>query len=254
MRRCPPQYAAHHLAMSNNLKAIITGGGSGIGEATSRSMLEAGYEVISVGLREPDWTHERFTSLTCDLLDENATAYLAAQLAEDHTVTHFVHNAGMIRHKALEDVTVADLQDLTQLHAAAALIFTQALVPGMKERNFGRIIFNSSRALLGLQSRTAYSYSKAGLVGMARTWALELAPHGVTVNVLAPGPILTDNFWDLVEKDSPQQHAYAAKVPVGRLGEPEDVANAILFFADPKSGFVTGQTLFVCGGVSIFSG
>ncbi|MAI10023.1 MAG: short-chain dehydrogenase [Rhodospirillaceae bacterium TMED167] len=240
--------------MSNNLKAIITGGGSGIGEATSRSMLEAGYEVISVGLREPDWTHERFTSLTCDLLDENATAYLAAQLAEDHTVTHFVHNAGMIRHKALEDVTVADLQDLTQLHAAAALIFTQALVPGMKERNFGRIIFNSSRALLGLQSRTAYSYSKAGLVGMARTWALELAPHGVTVNVLAPGPILTDNFWDLVEKDSPQQHAYAAKVPVGRLGEPEDVANAILFFADPKSGFVTGQTLFVCGGVSIFSG
>ncbi|MDG2033383.1 MAG: SDR family oxidoreductase [Rhodospirillales bacterium] len=240
--------------MSNNLKAIITGGGSGIGEATSRSMLEAGYEVISVGLREPDWTHERFTSLACDLLDENATAYLAAQLAEDHTVTHFVHNAGMIRHKALEDVTVADLQDLTQLHAAAALIFTQALVPGMKERNFGRIIFNSSRALLGLQSRTAYSYSKAGLVGMARTWALELAPHGVTVNVLAPGPILTDNFWDLVEKDSPQQHAYAAKVPVGRLGEPEDVANAILFFADPKSGFVTGQTLFVCGGVSIFSG
>ena len=240
--------------MSNNLKAIITGGGSGIGEATSRSMLEAGYEVISVGLREPDWTHERFTSLTCDLLDENATAYLAAQLAEDHTVTHFVHNAGMIRHKALEDVTVADLQDLTQLHAAAALIFTQALVPGMKERNFGRIIFNSSRALLGLQSRTAYSYSKAGLVGMARTWALELAPHGVTVNVLAPGPILTDNFWDLVEKDSPQQHAYAAKVPVGRLGEPEDVANAILFFADRKSGFVTGQTLFVCGGVSIFSG
>ena len=240
--------------MNNNLTAIITGGGSGIGEATSKMMLEAGYEVISVGLHEPDWTRDRFTSLNCDLLDEKATLSLATQLAENHKVTHFVHNAGMIRQKPLEDVTVADLHDLTQLHAAAALIFTQALTPGMKERNFGRIIFNSSRALLGLQSRTAYSYSKAGLVGMARTWALELASHGITVNVLAPGPILTDNFWDLVEKDSPEQHAYAAKVPVGRLGEPEDVANAILFFADPKSGFVTGQTLFVCGGVSIFSG
>jgi len=240
--------------MTDQLTTIVTGGGSGIGEAASKMMLDAGYNVISVGLHAPDWEHDRFSTINCDLLDEDATRALAAELAEQHTITHFVHNAGMIRQKPLEDVTVEDLHDLTQLHAAAALIFTQALTPGMKERNFGRIIFNSSRALLGLQQRSAYSYSKAGLVGMARTWALELAPHGVTVNVIAPGPILTDNFWDLVEKDSPEQHAYAAKVPVGRLGEPEDVANAILFFADPKAGFVTGQTLFVCGGVSIFSG
>ena len=240
--------------MTDQLTAIITGGGSGIGEATSKMMLDAGYEVISVGLHSPDWTHNRFTSIEVDLLDEEATRALAKDLAESYKVTHFVHNAGMIRQKSLEDVTVEDLHDLTQLHAAAALIFAQALTPGMKDRKFGRIIFNSSRALLGLQQRSAYSYSKAGLVGMARTWALELAPHGVTVNVLAPGPVLTDNFWDLVEKDSPQQHEYASKVPVGRLGEPEDVANAILFFADPKASFVTGQTLYVCGGVSIFSG
>ena len=240
--------------MGDNLRAVITGGGSGIGEATSKLMLEAGYEVISVGLHEPSWTHERLTSFSCDLLDIETTKALAAELAENHAITHFIHNAGMIRQKSLEDVMVEDLHDLTQLHAGGALVFTQALAPGMKERKFGRIIFNSSRALLGLQSRSAYSYSKAGIVGMARTWALELAPHGITVNVLAPGPILTDNFWELVEKDSPEQHAYAAKVPVRRLGEPEDVANAILFFADPKSGFVTGQTLFVCGGLSVFSG
>ena len=240
--------------MKDKLIAVITGGGTGIGEATSRLMLEEGYEVISVGLHKPDWSHERFTSLICDLLNEEETVSLASQIAENHKVTHFIHNAGAIRQKPLSDVKLEDLRDLTNLHATSALIFTQAFTEGMKERKFGRIIFNSSRAQLGLQSRSAYSYSKAGIVGMARTWALELAPHGITVNVLAPGPILTDNFWDLVEKDSPEQDAYASKVPVGRLGEPEDVANAILFFADPKNGFITGQNLFVCGGLSIFSG
>ena len=89
-------------------------------------MLEAGYEVISVGLHEPDWTHDRFTSLNCDLLDEKATLSLATQLAENHTVTHFVHNAGMIRQKSLEDVTVADFNDdpaIPSFNSAAALIF-----------------------------------------------------------------------------------------------------------------------------------
>lgn len=89
---------------------------------------------------------------------------------------------------------------------------------------------------------------------MARTWALELAPYGITVNCIAPGPILTDNFWDLVEKDSPEQEEAAARIPVGRLGLPDDVARAIVFFADPANSFVTGQTLYVCGGVSVFSG
>ena len=121
MRRCPSQHAAHYLAMNNNLIAIT--GVVRIGEATSKMMLEAGYEVISVGLHEPDWTHDRFTSLNCDLLDEKATLSLATQLAENHKVTHFVHNAGMIRQKPLEDVTVADLRDLTQLHSAHGIDF-----------------------------------------------------------------------------------------------------------------------------------
>ena len=88
---------------------------------------------------------------------------------------------------------------------------------------------------------------------MARTWALELAPHGITVNVVAPGPILTKNFWGIVEKDSPQQDALAKRIPVGRIGEVGDVTRAFLFFCDPENSFVTGQTLYVCGGASVGS-
>jgi NAD(P)-dependent dehydrogenase (short-subunit alcohol dehydrogenase family) len=91
------------------------------------------------------------------------------------------------------------------------------------------------------------------MIGMARTWALELAPDGITVNVIAPGPILTDNFWGIVEKDSEQQEALAKRIPVGRLGTVEDVTRAFLFFCDPENSFITGQTLYVCGGASIGS-
>ena len=123
----------------------------------------------------------------------------------------------------------------------------------MKERHFGRVLFNASRAALGVPTRTAYSASKAGMIGMARTWALELAPFGITVNVIAPGPIKTDNFWGIVEKGSEQETALADRIPVGRLGEVEDVSNAFLFFCDPATSFITGQTLYVCGGASVGS-
>ncbi|MEL6236928.1 MAG: SDR family oxidoreductase, partial [Pseudomonadota bacterium] len=90
-----------------------------------------------------------------------------------------------------------------------------------------------------------------GMIGMARTWALELAPHGITVNTVAPGPVRTDNFWGIVEKDSAREAALAQRIPVGRLGEVGDITRAFLYFCDPENGFVTGQTLYVCGGASI---
>ena len=107
------------------------------------------------------------------------------------------------------------------------------------------------RAALGVPTRTAYSATKAGMIGMARTWALELAPHGITVNVVAPGPIQTDNFWGIIPKGSEREADLANRIPVGRLGSVDDVSNAFLFFCDPASSFVTGQTLYVCGGTSI---
>ena len=86
---------------------------------------------------------------------------------------------------------------------------------------------------------------------MARTWALELGPHGITVNVVAPGPVLTDNFWGIIDKGGARERKLADNLPVRRLGAVEDVTKALMYFADPENGYVTGQTLYVCGGASV---
>ena len=137
------------------------------------------------------------------------------------------------------------------LHLGAAVTPAQAVLPAMKAARYGRIVLVSSRAVLGLPTRTSYSATKAGMLGMARTWALELAPAGITVNVVAPGPIQTANFHSIIPEGSPQVEKVAQAIPVKRLGQPDDVARAVLFFADRDAGFVTGQVLYVCGGTSV---
>ncbi len=231
--------------------AVITGGSSGIGAKLCQEMLDLGYTVISVARRDPEFSHQRMHSVKADLTDADDTSRATGEIAAKFQVTHFIHNAGIILPNLIEQAKLDDLHTLTQLHAGAALTFTQAFLPAMKQANFGRIIFNSSRAALGAVTRTAYSYSKAGLHGMARTWALELGPHGITVNVVAPGPVLTDNFWGIIDKGSEREQKLAGSLPVRRLGTVEDVTKALLYFADPENGYVTGQTLYVCGGASI---
>ena len=109
-------------------------------------------------------------------------------------------------------------------------------------------------AALGRQGRTALAATKAGLAGMARTWALELAPHGITVNVVALGPIACVAMArEAASAGDGGEAKLAAGVPVRRLGQPEDVARAVMFFAAPEAGFITGQTLHVCGGSSVGS-
>ncbi len=151
----------------------------------------------------------------------------------------------------LHHAEIDDLDALVELHLGAAIQLVQAVLPGMRERRFGRIVLISSRAALGAATRTAYSATKAALLGLARTWALELAPQGITVNVVAPGPIETDNFHSIVPRGSPQVEKIAQSIPVKRLGQAGDVAGAVLFFADRQNGFVTGQVLYVCGGTSV---
>lgn len=239
--------------MSERLVAVVTGGSAGIGADICRRMLEDGYEVVSLARRAPDWTHPRFTSVQVDLLDATATEEAAQQLARDFPVTHFIHNAGVIWPKLLGEVTLDELQGLTQIHLGAAISLMQAVLPGMSERQFGRVVLMSSRGALGLQTRTAYSATKAGMIGMARTWALELGPRGITVNVVAPGPIQTDMYYAVIEAGSEREQNLAASIPVRRVGRADDVTRAVMFFADPANSFVTGQTLYVCGGASVGS-
>ena len=238
--------------MNDDHTAIVTGASGGIGAAIARALLERGHRVISLALDKPDWSHPRLESYAIDLFDAQATEALAAEIARDHDVTHIVHNAGVIRPNSVEAAKASDIAALAQLHLGAALILLDASLPKMKERRFGRVVLISSRAALGATGRTAYSATKAGLIGMGRTWALELAPFGITVNMVAPGPIQgTHMFHEIVPAGSDRETALAAAIPMRRLGQPEDVAGAVMFFAGRDSAFVTGQVLYVCGGASV---
>jgi len=239
--------------MSESNVAIITGASGGIGRAIAEAMLAAGHHVVSLDRRLPDWSHDKLEPVVVDLFDPKATADAARDVAARHQISHVVHNAGIIRPNLIEQATVDDIAALSQLHLGAALTLVQAALPSMKQRHFGRIVLIASRAALGAATRTAYSATKSGMFGMARTWALETAAHGITVNVVAPGPVETDMFHEVIPQGSPKVDALARSIPVGRIGRPSDVARAVMFFAAKDADFITGQALYVCGGASIGS-
>lgn len=233
--------------------ALVTGGSAGIGKAICETLLAQGFEVVSLARRKADIDHPRLHSVCVDLADRKATGEAAREVTQGFEVTTVVHNAGVIKSALLEDAKLEDLDMLVDLHLGCAIQLVQAALPAMRARHFGRVILLSSRAAFGLATRTSYSATKAGMLGMARTWALELGADGITVNVVAPGPIRTDMFYDVVPAGSDKERQLAASVPVRRLGEAADVARAVSFFADRDSGFITGQVLYVCGGTSVGS-
>jgi NAD(P)-dependent dehydrogenase (short-subunit alcohol dehydrogenase family) len=166
--------------MSAPQTALVTGGSAGIGAAIVNTLLARGLTVLSLDRQPSSLSHERLIPYQVDLLDAGATAQLAGEIARDHEVGYLVHNAGVIRPNPVEATPASDLLDLTQLHLGTALILLKAVLPAMRQHRFGRVVLISSRAALGAGTRTAYSATKAGLIGMGRTWALELAAEGIT--------------------------------------------------------------------------
>ena len=234
--------------------ALLTGGSAGIGAAVCRRLLAAGYAVTSLDRDPPSELHPRLHSVTVDLSDAEATRQVAEDCARSRPATVVIHNAGAVLERPLEEVRPSDLDTLVALHLVAPIALVQANLAAMKAAHFGRIVLVATRAVLGLANRTVYSATKASLLGMSRTWALELGPHGITSNVVAPGPIAdTTVFHDLIPRDSPKLPRIVESIPVKRLGKPDDVAHAVMFFVDPAAAFITGQTLFVCGGTSVGS-
>jgi NAD(P)-dependent dehydrogenase (short-subunit alcohol dehydrogenase family) len=234
--------------------AIVTGGSNGIGAAICQSLLSAGYRVVALDREPLKVQSDGLTGVQVDLANAAETQRVANDLGRQFAATTIIHNAGAVLEKPLEDVAIDDLHALANLHLAAPLALVQANLATMKAQKFGRIVLVSTRAVLGLARRTAYASTKAGLLAMARTWALELGPFGITANVVAPGPIAgTRIFHDLIPEDSPKIPGIVQSIPVKRLGTPDDVARAAMFFAAPESGFITGQTLYVCGGTSVGS-
>lgn len=233
--------------------ALVTGGSAGIGASICQYLLDAGYLVLNLSRRESSIEHERMIDYPVDLADVDATRAAIKELTGKYEITSLIHNAGVIRPNLIEDVQLEDLEYLTNLHLSASIVMTQGVLGAMKTAGFGRIVIIGSRAMLGLETRTSYSATKAAQIGLVRTWAMELGKHGITVNAVAPGPIVTDMFTDVVPEESDKAEAIAQSLPVKRLGRPEDVSRAVMFLLSPDNGFVTGQSLFVCGGASLGS-
>ncbi|EWH03156.1 SDR family NAD(P)-dependent oxidoreductase [Halomonas sp. BC04] len=231
--------------------AVVTGGARNIGQAIALRLQRDGYRTIVLDIVEPEAESLRADARRVDLGDVEATRTVLAEIVEAHAVDCLVNNVGIVAPALLDEARVEDFDPLMHLNVRSAMVCTQALLPGMRDRHHGRIVMNASRVVLGKEARSLYSATKGALQSMARTWALELAGDGITVNCVAPGPIATTAFWQNNPPDSERARRIVDNIPVQRMGQPEDVAQAVSFFCDANSGFITGQTLFVCGGVTV---
>ena len=230
---------------------LVTGGSAGIGRAICEMLLADGRNVINLDYAVPDWNHPNLQSFQADLTNAEQTREQAQRITSQYAITALVNNAGATRPGTIDTASLEDLDYVVALHFQASLILIQAALPALRACGNGRIVNMSSRAALGKPERVVYSATKAGLVGMTRTLAMELGGDGITVNAIGPGPIATDLFRKSNPDGAPRTQKIIDSIIVKRLGLPEDVARAAMFFLSPENSFVTGQVLYVCGGTTL---
>jgi len=231
--------------------ALVTGGSNGIGRAIVCRLVADGYTVVNVDLVAPSEAlpgeHYERIDLASDVESRASLAVIAARWP----IGVLVNNAGIVRPASIDSATLDDLHAVVDLNIAGTLRCVQAVVTGMKNRGYGRIVNITSRAALGKELRTVYSVTKAGLHGMTRTIALELGGHGITVNAVGPGPIATELFTRVNPPDAPATRRIVESIPVGRMGTADEVAHGVAMLVNERAGFITGQVLYVCGGMTV---
>lgn len=228
---------------------LITGCTKGIGLASALYLIKLGYKVVGIARKED----VRFPGqLFCaDLSDVKETGSVLEAIRAQYDIDGIVNNIGNVEPAMIEELNLDSFFNVIDLNLRPAIQSLQVFLPQMKVKQYGRIVNIASRAMLGKVGRSSYSAAKSGLIGLTRTWALELAPYQITVNAVAPGPIQTESFSKNYPKGSVEEEKLIASLPLKRAGLPEEIAFAIGFFLDERAGFVTGQTLFVDGGGSV---
>jgi NAD(P)-dependent dehydrogenase (short-subunit alcohol dehydrogenase family) len=221
--------------------AVVTGASSGIGAAAVRQLLCDGWRVIGLSRRDPHIENDQFIWVPADLAN---LGQLASRLSELDEVDAIVHAAGFQRSAPLGALNVDDGLDMWRVHVAAAEVIVNTLSDQI--RDGGRIVLVGSRTMAGNAGKSQYAATKSALVGMARSWAIELVGRAITVNVVAPGPTDTPMLIDPA-----RQHTPPRLPPMGRFVDPDEVAGLIAFLVGPHGRSITGQALVQCGGASL---
>jgi NAD(P)-dependent dehydrogenase (short-subunit alcohol dehydrogenase family) len=235
-----------------------SGGSKGLGKAMARGFAEAGADVMISSRSEAELkkaAQEIGASLdvkvewmVCDMLDRAAVRSLADEAVKRlGKVDILINNAGSNQPQAIDEVTDEAWDTIVELDLTSCMALTRYLVPGMKQRKWGRVIHISS--VLGVGSkekRNVYSACKAGLIGMAKASALDLGPHGITVNCLCPGPFLTDLPMSLLSDE--EKKKFSDRTALNRWGQPRELAGPALMLASDAGSYITGEALLVDGG------
>lgn len=242
--------------------AIVTGSARGIGAATAKRLADDGFAVGVVDLDEGQCAETvsaieqaggRALAVGADVSDaehvESAVSRIAEELGAPQVL---VNNAGVLRDNLLFKMSDSDWDTVMSVHLRGTFLMSRATQKYMVDAKWGRIVNLSSTSALGNRGQANYSAAKAGLQGLTKTLAIELGKFGITVNAVAPGFIATDMTKATAERVGTSFEEFSkaaiAAIPVGRGGRPEDIANAVSFFVDDRSGFVSGQVLYVAGG------
>jgi 3-oxoacyl-[acyl-carrier protein] reductase len=238
--------------------ALVTGAGSGIGEATARRFVAEG-AIVAVNDVDAERTRAVVSALEKEggralAVPANVTrrdeveAMVARVVGELGRLDVLINNAGINRDAMSHKMTEEQWDQVLAVNLKGTFLCAQAALPKMRERGWGRVVNTSSIGSLGNIGQANYSASKAGVIGLTKTLALEYAKYGVTVNCVAPGAVLTPMLAGVPE---PVRQKITAQIPMGRIADPAEIAGVHVFLASEDAGFITGQVLFVDGGMSV---
>ena len=232
-------------------KVLITGGSRGIGAECVRSFAKAGYEVYFTYNNSEEMAHQvaedtAATALKCDISSADA---IKAVISKVGNIDILMNNAGISQIKMFQDITEDDWDNMFNINVRGIFLVTQGVIENMIHNKWGRIINISSMwGETGASCEVHYSASKAAVIGFTKAFAKELGPSGITVNSISPGVIDTDMNSHLTQNELDE---LCDETPMGRIGEPNDVAKAALYLADEASGFITGADIPINGGIII---